>query len=139
MKNIILILHLLLFTSLLAQSVIGKWKTIDDVSGEVKSIVQIYEENGKIYGKVIEIMDASKRNRLCENCPGVLKNKPVLGLKIINGLEKNGSSYENGKILDPESGKEYKCYISLEDDKTLKVRGYIGISLMGRTQYWKRI
>lgn len=139
MKNIILILHLLLFTSLSAQSVIGKWKTIDDVSGEVKSIVQIYEENGKIYGKVIEIMDASKRNRLCENCPGVLKNKPVLGLKIINGLEKNGSSYENGKILDPESGKEYKCYISLEDDKTLKVRGYIGISLMGRTQYWKRI
>lgn len=139
MKKITFLLCLFLFFSVEAQSVIGKWKTIDDVSGEVKSIVQIYEENGKIYGKVIEIMDASKRNRLCENCPGVLKNKPVLGLKIINGLEKNGSSYENGKILDPESGKEYKCYISLEDDKTLKVRGYIGISLMGRTQYWKRI
>ncbi|MDV7394743.1 DUF2147 domain-containing protein, partial [Arthrospira platensis SPKY1] len=110
------------FATLSAQSVVGKWKTIDDITGEAKSIVQIYEENGMIYGKVIEIFDASKRNRLCENCPGALKNKPVLGLKIINGLEKNGNAFENGKILDPESGKEYKCYISLEDDKTLKVR-----------------
>jgi uncharacterized protein (DUF2147 family) len=139
MKHVLLTMSLFFFATLSAQSVVGKWKTIDDVTGEVKSVVQIYEENGKIYGKVIEIMDASKRNRLCENCLGALKNKPVLGLKIINGLEKNGNAFENGKILDPESGKEYKCYISLEDDKTLKVRGYIGIALMGRTQYWKRI
>ena len=139
MKKLTLILCLFLFFSVEAQTVIGKWKTIDDNTGEAKSIVQIYEENGKIYGKVIEIFDATKRNRVCENCSGALKNKPVLGMRIINDLEKNGNSYENGKIIDPESGKEYKCSISLENDKTLKVRGYIGISLMGRTQYWKRV
>ena len=139
MKKLTLILLLFAFINAEAQTIIGKWKTIDDATGEAKSIVQIYEENGKIYGKVVDILDPSKKHRSCENCVGTLKDKPVLGMKIINGLEKKGSAYENGKILDPESGKEYKCLISLEDDKTLKVRGFIGVSAFGRTQYWKRV
>lgn len=139
MKNFSLIFVFLIFEFATGQSVLGKWKTIDDVTGEEKSVVQLYEENGKVYGKIIEIFDASKRNSLCTNCSGKLKDKPVLGMVFLFDLEKDDDSYEDGTIIDPKTGKEYSCYIELEDKNTLKVRGYIGISLVGRTQYWKRM
>ena len=122
-----------------AQDVIGKWKTIDDETGEAKSIVEIYKENGKIYGKVVDILDPEKRAGVCEKCKDHRKDKPVLGMKIIDGLEKDDDEYEGGKILDPEKGKEYKCKIWLdEDDKNkLYVRGYI--AFFYRTQNWYRV
>ncbi len=122
-----------------SQSVIGKWKTIDDETGKAVSVVEIYERNGKIYGKVAEIFKAEDRNKTCVNCSGADKNKPILGLVVIKGLEKEGNEYTNGKILDPKHGKLYKCYISCEGPDKLKVRGYIGVSLIGRTQYWHRM
>lgn len=141
-KNIILLFSLLLFCSLTtiqAQSVFGKWKTIDDNTGEAKSVIEIYEKNGKVFGKVIQILKKERQNVTCENCTGADKDQPVLGLEIIRGLSKDGEEYNDGKILDPENGKFYKCYITLEDKNTLKVRGYIGFSLIGRTQYWVRV
>ncbi|QHI35622.1 hypothetical protein IMCC3317_09680 [Kordia antarctica] len=122
-----------------AQDVIGKWKTIDDEAGEAKSIVEIYEENGKIYGKVVDILNPEKRAGVCEKCNDHRKDKPVLGMKIIDGLEKDDDEYKGGKILDPEKGKEYKCKIWLdEDDKNkLYVRGYI--AFFYRTQNWYRV
>lgn len=122
-----------------AQSVVGKWKTVDDESGIEKGIVEIYEKDGKIYGKIIEIFEPKFRNDKCAMCPGEDKNKPLLGLTFIKGLQKDGNEYNGGKILDPEIGKLYKCYINLENKDKLKVRGYIGISLFGRTQYWQRV
>ena len=119
--------------------VIGKWKTIDDETGNAKSIVEVYERSGKIYGKVIEILEAENRKKVCSNCAGDDKNKPILGLTIIKGLKKEGDEYTGGKILDPKNGKLYKCFITLESKDKLKVRGYIGISLFGRTQYWSRV
>lgn len=121
------------------KSVLGKWKTIDDETGEAKSIVEIYEKSGKIYGKVIAILDVVHKNNLCENCSGEDANKPILGLTVIKGLTRDGKEYNSGKILDPKSGKLYQCFITLEKTDKLKVRGYIGISLLGRTQYWQRI
>lgn len=140
-KNIFYILTLFISMGIYAQnqSVIGKWKTIDDVSGQAKSIVEIYEKSGKFYGKVIEILDEVNRKRVCTNCTGTDKNKPILGMIIIKGLSKDGLEYNDGKILDPKNGKLYKCYITLEAKDKLKVRGYIGISLFGRTQYWYRV
>ena len=126
------------FFSSQAQTAIGKWKTIDDETGKAKSVVEIYESNGKIYGKVVEIFDKSKENKVCEACEGSKKDKPIKGLVILEGLSKKGSSWEGGSILDPTSGKVYKCTISLENKDKLKVRGYVGISLLGRTQYWER-
>lgn len=120
-------------------SVIGKWKTIDDETGKPVSVVEIYESKGKIYGKVIEVFNPKNRKRVCENCSGDDHNKPILGLVVIKGLTKEGNEYTNGKILDPKHGKLYKCYITLETADKLKVRGYIGISLIGRTQYWERV
>ena len=122
-----------------SQSVIGKWKTVDDESGKEKSIVEIYEKDGKIYGKIIEILEAEHRSKKCTLCEGSDKNKPILGMTFIKGLTKDGNEYNGGKILDPKNGKLYKCYITLEGKDKLKVRGYIGISLLGRTQYWYRV
>ncbi len=128
------------FTSVNAQDVFGKWKTIDDKSGEVKSIVSIYKENGKVYGKIVEVLDPkAPEDAKCKNCTGENKDKPLVGLVFIKDLEKDGDEYNDGIVLDPETGKEYKCYIELEKADTLKVRGYIGFSLLGRTQYWQRV
>ncbi len=141
MKKVFLTISLIVFTVItaVAQDVTGKWKTIDDETGEAKSIVEIYKENGKVYGKVVEIFDAKKRNLKCVKCTGSDKNKPIMGLVIIKGLEKDGDEYNGGTITDPNNGKVYKSYIELEGPNTLKVRGYIGFSLLGRTQTWKRV
>ncbi len=122
-----------------AQSVTGKWKTIDDQTGEAKSIVEVYERDGKIYGKVIEILNPEKKDAKCQNCKGSDKDKPILGLVIIKGLSKDGNEWSGGQILDPNNGKTYKCTMTLNDANQLNVRGYIGISLLGRTQTWTRV
>lgn len=122
-----------------AQGVTGKWKTIDDESGEAKSVVEIYEKDGKIYGKVVEILNPAKRDAKCTECKGSDKNKPILGMVIIRGLEKDGNEYTDGDILDPSKGKLYSCTIKLESKDKLNVRGYIGFSLLGRSQTWTRI
>lgn len=136
------ILFLLLFISsvtISAQSVIGKWKTFDDKTGEAKSIVEITEKDNKIYGRIIEILNPSKKNDKCTNCTDQDKDKPLKGLTIIKGLKKDGKEYSDGKILDPVSGKLYKCTISLDGKDKLKVRGYVGISAFGRTQTWTKV
>jgi uncharacterized protein (DUF2147 family) len=141
MKNTITILALFISMAFYGQthSVIGKWKTIDDQTGKAKSIVEIYERSGKIYGKIIDILDADKKKSLCTACSGDEKNKPIMGLEIIKGLTKDGKEYNSGKILDPMSGKLYKCFIVLDGNNKLNVRGYIGVALFGRTQTWNRV
>lgn len=139
MKKLALFALLLGCLQINAQSVIGKWKTIDDKTGKAKSVVEIYESNGKIYGKVVEIFDPAKRERKCEKCDGADKNKPVLGLVVIKGLSKDGDEYNGGKIVDPETGSVYKCFVKLEGKDKLTVRGYMGIALIGRSQTWVRI
>ena len=138
MKKLLIIITFLCSGVITSQDVIGKWKTIDDNTGDEKSIVEIYKENGKVYGKVVEILVEGRQEATCRNCEGDDEDKPIQGLVIIKGLEKDGDEYNSGKILDPESGKMYKCYIELEEEDKLKVRGYIGFSLLGRTQYWYR-
>ena len=120
----------------------GRWKTIDDETGKVKSIVAIREENGRLYGKIEKVLDSDQPgpNPLCLKCEGDLKNKPENGLQIMWDLKKDGNEWSGGQILDPHNGKVYRCYISLEDGgKKLKVRGYIGFALLGRTEYWVRM
>ncbi|KGO92542.1 DUF2147 domain-containing protein [Flavobacterium subsaxonicum] len=119
--------------------VTGKWKTIDDETGEAKSIVEVYEQNGKIYAKVVEILNPAKKNAKCQNCKGEDKDKPILGLTIIKGLKKDGDEYTDGDILDPQKGKLYSCTIKLDGKDKLSVRGYMGISLLGRSQVWHRV
>lgn len=135
----ILFFFLILNVNVYSQSILGTWKTLDDETGKEKSIVEIYEQDGKIYGKIIELLEKENKGKKCINCSGTDKDKPIQGMVIIRGLSKDGDEYNGGKILDPKSGKIYKCSLSLESKDKLTVRGYIGISLLGRTQKWIRI
>jgi uncharacterized protein (DUF2147 family) len=139
MKLILSIVVFFIFQVSFSQTIFGKWKTIDDETGMEKGIVEIYEKAGKVYGRIIEILEKEKKHFKCEMCEGEDKNKPVLGLVIIKGLKKKGDFYEGGKVIDPKNGKSYHCKMSLEGKDKLIVRGYIGISLFGRSQTWFRI
>jgi uncharacterized protein (DUF2147 family) len=138
-KFCLLLLFVFFSINVNSQSILGKWKTIDDETGEAKSVVEVFSKSGKIYAKVVEVLDLVHKNSLCQKCAGEDKNQPILGLIIIKGLSKDGSEYNSGEILEPKSGKLYKCVLSLESKDKLKVRGYIGFSLLGRTQYWHRV
>jgi uncharacterized protein (DUF2147 family) len=122
-------------------SPLGRWKTVDDVTGKINSVVVIWEENGKLYGKIEKLVDPDPQDPdpRCVHCEGEMKDRPLMGLRILWGLWKDGDQWSGGKILDPDNGKTYKCYIAVEDGgKKLRVRGFIGFSLLGRTQYWLR-
>jgi uncharacterized protein (DUF2147 family) len=139
MKLIFSIVVFFIFQVSFSQTIFGKWKTVDDETGMENGIVEIYEKAGKVYGRIIEILEKEKKHFKCEMCEGEDKNKPVLGLVIIKGLKKKGDFFEGGKITDPKNGKSYHCKMNLEGKDKLIVRGYIGISLFGRSQTWFRI
>lgn len=119
-------------------SVTGRWVTVDDASGLEKSEVLLYVKNDKLYGKIQKLLLTEDQGAKCTKCKGKEKDQPIAGLLIINGLEQKGSAWTSGDILDPKSGKRYRCVIKLEDKNTLLVRGYLGIAAFGRTQTWKR-
>lgn len=139
MKLILSIVVFFIFQVSFSQTIFGKWKTVDDETGMENGIVEIYEKAGKVYGRIIEILEKEKKYFKCEMCEGEDKNKPILGLVIIKGLKKKGDFYEGGKVTDPKNGKSYHCKMNLEGKDKLIVRGYIGISLFGRSQTWFRI
>ena len=134
-----LVIILLCFTVdlTLAQSVIGKWKTIDDNTGEARSIVDVFERGGKVYGKITKLFRKPGENPdpVCDECetndPRYLKK--IIGMEFMEGLIKDDQEYGDGNILDPDNGKVYRCKIWIEDNQ-LKVRGYIGPFY--RTQSW---
>jgi len=124
-----------------AQGIVGKWKTVDDATGETKGVVEFYKENDKIFGRVVKILhlNPEKQNEVCSNCKDDRKGKRILGMVILkNFMYTESDYYRGGKVLDPENGKEYQCYIKMLSDNKLKLRGFIGIPLIGRTQYWYR-
>lgn len=120
-----------------SQSIVGQWETYDDETSAKKSIIEIYQTEDHYYGKIVESF-VSDKDAVCENCTGAKKNKPIAGLVIIENLVKDDDEFNGGTIMDPENGKTYKCYLELESKNKLKVRGYLGVSIFGRTQYWIR-
>ncbi len=125
-----------------AQSPVGMWRTIDDETGEPKSIVEIYEQDGELYGKIAEILPEG-RSSICDICEGEYANKDLIGAVILEGMEQDGDEWEGGSITDPKNGKTYSAKMSLQDANTLNVRGFIKVPLMGsslgRTQTWYRV
>jgi uncharacterized protein (DUF2147 family) len=117
----------------------GIWKTVDDETGESKSHVEIYQKGGKYYGKIVKLLQ-SPEDTLCDECKGDKKNKPVLGLVIIEDLEPHKDYWKSGTILDPENGNEYRCSVWYEDGnrEELQVRGKHWTGLY-RTQTWYRV
>lgn len=143
-----------LFTGFLFASVIccadqlspvGVWKTVDDETGKARSIVQISEENGKLQGKIQKVFyrPGEGPQDVCKKCTGVFHNQLILGMTFLWGMEKEKGKenvWGNGRILDPNNGKIYRCQLTLSPDgKKLAVRGYLGVLLLGRTQHWYRV
>jgi uncharacterized protein (DUF2147 family) len=123
-----------------AQSVLGYWKTIDDVTEKPKSILEIYEDEQGVSARVVEILVDGRQDALCVKCEGTKKNNPIKGMTIFNELKQVGANtFGDGEILDPETGKEYRVKIWLDPDRPdrLKVRGYI--AFFYRTQTWRRV
>ena len=122
--------------ALALDSPVGKWNTVDDKSGKVRSEVQIYEQGGKLFGKITSLTepnDEQGKPRICIHCTGADHNQPVVGLIIIRDIAPGGDRFKGGTVLDPENGKAYKAELWIEDGK-LKVRGYLGPFY--RTQTW---
>ncbi|MBN3767734.1 DUF2147 domain-containing protein [Burkholderia sp. Ac-20365] len=124
-----------------ADSPVGTWQTIDDHTGQPKALVQISQDAaGNLSGKVIKGLGANDQpDRRCTACTDARKDQPILGMTIISDMKKDGEGWDGGQILDPENGKLYKCKMRVEDGgQKLVVRGYIGVSLLGRSQTWVR-
>jgi uncharacterized protein (DUF2147 family) len=121
-------------------SPVGRWTTIDDATGKPKSVVELSEQNGELTGKVVEVLQSDQGpHPICKECDGERKNQPVEGMTIIWGMKKDGDAWEGGKILDPHNGKVYSCKIHLTDGgQKLEMRGFMGFSLLGRSQIWER-
>lgn len=142
MKWLFLISIPLLLSSVISaqreNSPLGIWKTIDHVSGDPKSHVEIYMSGNELKAKVVKLLEVPD-DTICTKCPGTKKNKPVMGMVIMEGMTKNKDKYTGGTIMDPKDGKEYKCQIWMEDNDRLAVRGYVGLVAFGKTQIWKRV
>ena len=119
-------------------AIIGQWQTIDDETGKPKAIVQIDEQGGKVYGKIVQLFRKPGENPdpVCRKCTDHRKNQKIIGMVILEQLEPKGQEWSGGKILDPANGKIYDCKIWLEAGQ-LKVRGYLGFFF--RTQTWQRV
>ena len=139
MKNILLITLMLACTSLLAQDIVGTWKTIDDESGKPRSVVEIYEKDGAYFGKIIKLFrePGEDPDPICDECSGKKKNQKVIGMEIITDMQYDSDDqiYNEGEILDPESGNVYDCRLWVSEDGNLKVRGYL--MFFYRTQTWQ--
>ncbi len=137
MKALFLTLIVGLITSYpsFGQSITGKWKTMDDETGKPRSIVEVYEKEGKVFGKIIELFREPDEDPdpICEECTDYRKDKKVIGMEIISEMKAKGDEYVDGEILDPENGKIYKCKLWIEEGN-LKVRGYL--YFLYRTQTW---
>lgn len=122
-----------------AASPVGRWQSIDDKTGKPKAIIEISDEGGELKGRIVELLNPSRPNPVCEKCEGERHNQPIAGMTILWGLKPDGDQWSGGQILDPENGKVYGARLKPEagGDK-LKVRGYMGVSALGRTQEWQR-
>jgi uncharacterized protein (DUF2147 family) len=126
---------------------LGHWKQVDDVSGKQKSVIEISESGGKLQGKVMQLMNLSPEETardgehpICRKCDGNRKDQPIEGMVIMWDVAKDGDVWDGGRILDPKTGKVYKVKLTLTDGgHKLDVHGYIGFSLIGRSQVWERV
>jgi uncharacterized protein (DUF2147 family) len=116
----------------------GRWRTFDDKTGKPKAIILLYEEKGLLFGRVETLVDPDAV-KVCDKCSDERKGRPVTGMVVVRRMKKDGAEYTGGDILDPKNGSVYRCKMHLIDQgRKLSVRGYLGLSLFGRSQTWIR-
>jgi len=118
--------------------ILGKW-----VNSSGEGQIEIYKKGEKFFGKLAWIKEPNDNNGKpktdAKNPEASLRNKPLLGLEILKNFEYDSSKWIDGTIYDPKTGKTYSCNLTLKDNNTLNVRGYIGISIIGRSETFKRV
>ena len=121
-----------------ADPAVGRWKTIDDETGQPKSIVEISQAgNGTLSGRIVELINPSKPNPACDKCKDDRKGKPITGMEIIRGMRRDGEDYAGGTILKPDEGKVYKSKMELiEGGSKLEVSGCV--AFICKSQTWLR-
>lgn len=143
MRKYKMLLILLMIGSLAtdAQQITGKWKVIDEDSGEAKCIIDIFKtDNNTLKGEIIKLLDSdAPKDATCIKCKGKFKDEPLVGLPILRGFTREDDKWVDGQITDPEKGKTYdsKIWVDEDDPDKLKVRGYV--SIFYRTQTWERV
>jgi len=122
-----------------APAEVGLWQTISDKTGKPEGYIRITLVGDELRGVIERGMPGDDPNELCTKCPGERKNQRKIGMTIITGLHRQDDRWGGGEILDPDSGTLYRCRIrAVDSGRKLEVRGYVGISLLGRTQTWRR-
>ena len=138
-KTKMLLVAMVLFaTQMMAQTpILGEWITVDDATNEQKSVVRIYQaEDGKYYGKIIQLFEENALEAVCEACTGEDHKQPIVGLTIIRDMQLKDGELRGGKVLDPDNGKFYYAKVSLKDGKLI-LRGSLDkAGLLGRSQTW---
>lgn len=120
----------------------GLWQSLDEESHQPNAWFLIRDNGGLYEGKIVRMFmkPGENPNVVCDLCKDDRRGKPWLGLDIIRGMKRNGAEYTDGTILDPRDGDLYSAKMTLTPDgQTLVVRGYLGISLLGKNQYWTRL
>lgn len=120
------------------QAAVGTWQVIHN-DGKPGGQVEIYLVNGKLFGKVTQLRPGRQPGDLCDVCGGELKNKPILGMVIFRDFSPDGDIWAGGTVVDPESGKVYKGKVWTIGPDKLSMRGFVGFSMLGRTETWTRI
>ncbi|SDY47963.1 DUF2147 domain-containing protein [Acinetobacter kyonggiensis] len=145
MKTIFGIICIVLFSSsAIAENIVGTWRYMDDKTGEAKGLVKIEQQaNGTYAGTALKATPRAGYipKEFCTNCPAPYTNKPIIGMQVISGLQtEDQMNYTNGKIIDPVSGKVYRLKGRVSaNGKKLFLRGYMGVSAVGRNQTWLRV
>jgi uncharacterized protein (DUF2147 family) len=137
---LLLLVPLLALAQVEGGSPVGLWRTIDDATGKPRALVRLYEQDGRIFGRIEKGLNLTPGlEEVCSLCTDERRGQPKIGLVIIRNMQRDGDVWSGGDILDPDNGKVYKCRLRVVDDnRSLEVRGFIGISLLGRTQMWER-
>lgn len=139
----IAIAPLMLGTRAVAQSnsALGLWQTVDDKTGSPRALIEItQDQKGELNGKVVKgLIPGEPTDKRCTLCTDERKDQVIIGMTVLRGMHADGDGWEGGNILDPDNGKVYSCKMHLEKGGTvLIVRGFIGFSLLGRSQTWVR-
>lgn len=143
MKNLFLFLIIIfsavtVFASGNPDAILGVWSNATN-----RGQILVYKQNGKYYGKIIWLLKPNDQNNLPKvdknNPDKNLRTNPLLGLVMLNDFKYENEQWVDGKIYNPEDGKEYKAYMKLKDNQTLSVRGYIGFSFIGKTETFHRV
>jgi uncharacterized protein (DUF2147 family) len=122
-------------------SPVGLWKSIDETSGKPTALIRLTDNKGELQGKIEKLFRAADedQNPKCALCSGARKDQAIVGMTIVSGLHRNGDEYTGGEILDPKNGKIYKSKMTVRDaGRKLEIRGYVGVSMFGRSQIWLR-